>query len=51
MSDIRVETAERVMTITLNRAAKKNAITDAMYGDIADALDPRRRTIRRSARC
>jgi enoyl-CoA hydratase/carnithine racemase len=26
------------MTITLDRAAKKNAITDAMYGDIAAAL-------------
>ena len=38
MSEIRVETEKRVMTITLNRAAKKNAITDAMYGDIAAAL-------------
>jgi enoyl-CoA hydratase/carnithine racemase len=38
MSDIRVETADKVMTITLDRAAKKNAITDAMYGDIAAAL-------------
>ncbi|MDB5675825.1 MAG: Enoyl-CoA hydratase [Sphingomonas bacterium] len=38
MGDIRVETAGRVMTITLDRAAKKNAITDAMYGDIAGAL-------------
>ena len=39
MGDIRIETAERVMTITLDRAAKKNAITDAMYGDIAAALN------------
>jgi enoyl-CoA hydratase/carnithine racemase len=39
MGDVRIETAERVMTITLDRAAKKNAITDAMYGDIAAALN------------
>jgi enoyl-CoA hydratase/carnithine racemase len=38
MGDVRVETADRVMTITFDRAAKKNAITDAMYGDIAAAL-------------
>jgi enoyl-CoA hydratase/carnithine racemase len=38
MTEILVEITERVMTITLNRAAKKNAITDAMYGDIAAAL-------------
>jgi enoyl-CoA hydratase/carnithine racemase len=39
MGDVRIETAERVMTLTLDRAAKKNAITDAMYGDIAAALN------------
>lgn len=39
MSDILVETADRVVTITLNRASKKNAITDEMYGDIAAALN------------
>jgi enoyl-CoA hydratase/carnithine racemase len=38
MDDIRVETADGVMTITLNRPAKKNAITDAMYGGFAKAL-------------
>ncbi|KQX19710.1 MULTISPECIES: enoyl-CoA hydratase-related protein [unclassified Sphingomonas] len=38
MSDIRVETADRVLTITLDRPAKKNAITDAMYGAIVTAL-------------
>lgn len=38
MSDIIVEVSDRVMSITLNRAEKKNAITNAMYGDIAAAL-------------
>lgn len=38
MSDVYVEAAAGVMTITLNRPAKKNAITDAMYGDLAKAL-------------
>jgi enoyl-CoA hydratase/carnithine racemase len=38
MSDIRVETEDRVMTVTLDRPAKKNALTDAMYGDIVAAL-------------
>lgn len=38
MTDIRVETADRLMTITLDRPAKKNAITDAMYGAIVAAL-------------
>jgi enoyl-CoA hydratase/carnithine racemase len=38
MSDIRIDTADRVLTITLDRPAKKNAITDAMYGDIVKAL-------------
>jgi enoyl-CoA hydratase/carnithine racemase len=38
MSDIRTESANRVLSIILDRPAKKNAITDAMYGDIAAAL-------------
>jgi len=38
MSDIRIEAADRVMVITLDRASKKNAITDEMYGEIAAAL-------------
>ena len=38
MGDVRVETADQVMVITLDRAAKKNAITDAMYGEIAVAF-------------
>ncbi|MGH6614581.1 enoyl-CoA hydratase-related protein [Sphingomonas sp.] len=36
---IAVAIDQGVMSITLDRAAKKNAITDAMYGAIADALD------------
>lgn len=39
MDDIRIETAGGVTTITLARPAKKNAITDAMYGAMARALD------------
>ena len=35
MGDVRVEIADWVMVITLDRAVKKNAITDAMYGEIA----------------
>lgn len=39
MNDVQIETGQRVMTITLTRPAKKNAITDAMYGAIAAALN------------
>lgn len=39
MADIWIETTGRVTTITLNRPEKKNAITDAMYGTIAEALN------------
>lgn len=39
MADVRIETADRVMVITLDRASKKNAITDQMYGEIAGALN------------
>ena len=38
MADVRIETADRVMVITLDRASKKNAITDQIYGEIAGAL-------------
>ena len=38
MPGVRVETADRVMVVTLDRPDKKNAITDAMYGEIAGAL-------------
>ena len=38
MSDILTSIDAGVMTITLNRVAKKNAITSAMYTSMADAL-------------
>lgn len=38
MSDILVHTEAGVSTITFNRPDKKNSITSAMYGDMADAL-------------
>ena len=38
MSDILVHTEAGIRTITLNRVDKKNSITSAMYGDMADAL-------------
>lgn len=38
MSDILTHTLDGVMTITFNRLDKKNSITSAMYGDMADAL-------------
>ena len=38
MAGVRIETADRVMVVTLDRASKKNAITDEMYGEIAGAL-------------
>ncbi|NML47826.1 enoyl-CoA hydratase [Ramlibacter sp. G-1-2-2] len=38
MSDIRVHAEAGVMTITFNRAERKNSITAAMYGMLADAL-------------
>ena len=38
MNEIKVETADGVMTITLDRPDKMNAITDSMYGDFAAAL-------------
>ena len=39
MSDILTSTDAGVMTITLNRAEKKNAITSTMYTTMADALN------------
>jgi enoyl-CoA hydratase/carnithine racemase len=38
MAGVRIEIADRVMVITLDRESKKNAITDGMYGEIAGAL-------------
>lgn len=39
MTDVLTRAAEGVATVTLNRPAKKNALTTAMYGALADALD------------
>lgn len=38
MTDLLIDTSERVMTITFNRVDKKNSFTTAMYADMADAL-------------
>lgn len=38
MSDILIHAEAGVMTITLNRLERKNSITSAMYGAMADAL-------------
>jgi enoyl-CoA hydratase/carnithine racemase len=35
---IRIENAENILTLTLARPDKKNALTDAMYGRLADAI-------------
>jgi enoyl-CoA hydratase/carnithine racemase len=39
MSEIVTETHDGVLTITINRPDKKNALTQAMYGAMADALE------------
>ena len=39
MSDILTHVEEGVMTITLNRLERKNSITSAMYGLLADAIE------------
>ncbi len=39
MNEILNDNTDGVVTITLNRADKKNAITAAMYGTMADALE------------
>ena len=38
MQDILIDSADGVMTLTLNRAEKKNSFTQAMYSTCADAL-------------
>ena len=43
MSDhVRLQTADRVLTVALDRAEKKNAITGAMYAAISNALNAAR---------
>lgn len=39
MSDVQIDSADGVTTIAFNRPEKKNAITDGMYGAVADALN------------
>lgn len=39
MSDVDVSTQAGVMSLTFNRPHKKNAITEAMYGALADGLE------------
>jgi enoyl-CoA hydratase/carnithine racemase len=39
MTDILIDTTAGVATITINRVAKKNSLTTAMYTHMADALD------------
>ncbi len=39
MTDVRIERDGAVTTIAFSRPDKKNAITEAMYGAVADALD------------
>lgn len=39
MSDVLISTSSRITTITLNRPAKMNALTRAMYKSMADALN------------
>jgi enoyl-CoA hydratase/carnithine racemase len=37
--DVRIEISDRVMEITFDRVAKKNALTAAMYGAVADRFE------------
>jgi len=39
MTDILIDTSGSVTTLTLNRVAKKNSFTTAMYAGMADAID------------
>ncbi|MEM6532801.1 MAG: enoyl-CoA hydratase [Myxococcota bacterium] len=39
MSDVAIETHGHVLVITLNRPARKNALTHAMYRELNEALD------------
>ena len=36
---VRIENNNRILTLTLARPDKKNALTDAMYGKLADAIE------------
>ncbi|MEY4736615.1 MAG: hypothetical protein RL302_934, partial [Pseudomonadota bacterium] len=38
MSDILIDTTAGVTTLTINRLDKKNSLTQAMYGALADGL-------------
>jgi len=38
-TEIRIDHAEGITTLTIDRQAKKNALTDAMYAAMADALE------------
>jgi len=38
MTDILIDSTERVLTLTFNRVAKKNSFTSAMYATLADIL-------------
>ena len=38
MTDLLIDTTDGVLTITLNRVAKKNSLTSAMYAAMAEAL-------------
>jgi len=39
MSEIQTERSESILRITVNRPAKKNAMTSAMYNDLADVFN------------
>ena len=39
MSDVIIESSGGVLTLTISRPDKKNALTNAMYGALADALE------------
>ncbi len=39
MSEILIDSTDGVMTVTINRVAKKNSFTQAMYAAFADALE------------
>ena len=38
MSEIIIETAESITTVTLNRPEKRNALNEALIGELKDAL-------------
>ena len=39
---IRIEKSDRILSLTMARPDKKNALTNAMYGALADAMKRRR---------